>query len=112
LKVFKYIKKKLLDSDFRIIESGWEWNKKAILWYILPQKELSKYRLHIGPKLCFKEHVTEFKKKNEKYSFLSKNGRIYAKIPRKHRKVSIFIKWLINNDKSLGKYIKKLEIAK
>jgi len=51
-------------------------------------------------------------KKNKKYGFLSKNGRICAKIPRKYKKPIIFIKNLINDDKNLKKYVKELEILK
>ena len=112
LKAFEYLKKRLLEADFELIESGWIWDKKALLWYIFPKKQLSKFRVHMGPKLDFEEHVAEFRRKNKKYSFLSKNGRICAKIPRKYKKPILFIKNLINDDKNLKKYVKELEILK
>jgi len=112
LKTFEYIKKQLLSNDFKILENGWNWDKKAILWYIIKKQKLPEYTLHTGPKLNLKEHLERFMKKHKKHKFIRKNKRIYAKLPRKHKKPNDLIKYMIKHDKNLKKYIKQLKIIK
>lgn len=94
LKVFKYLEKKL--SEFEVVSSGWEWNKKAKFYFVLKKKKLFEEFVRQGPLLSFEKHVEKFKKIHKK-TFI-KNKRINALIKRKHLTPNSLIKDLIRDE--------------
>lgn len=78
LKIYEFFNKELDNHDFRIMKTGWEWNKKndAIFYFLLDSKPLSKYIELEGPPLKMKQHVGNFKKVHRKT--FNKNNKIYA----------------------------------
>lgn len=97
LKVFEHIEARLCDNGFIIKDSGWNWDdkKKAILWYILDKKELSKEKIQIGPPVKKKEHVDSFKSKHKKT--FAKKKRIYAHVKRVHTKPETLISAVVKS---------------
>ncbi|MAG07969.1 CCA tRNA nucleotidyltransferase [Candidatus Woesearchaeota archaeon] len=108
LKVFNYICRQLTGNDFKIINNGWDFDRKskAILWYIIDKKKLSDSKKVIGPPVKSKYHAKRFKEKH-KNAFTEKN-RLYANVKRKFREPSAMIKGIIREEyiKGLVKRIK------
>lgn len=84
LKTTDYLGTKLVEGGFRIIDMDWVWNKKRKAWvYIITDHDrISPDYTHQGPKLDWKEHVAEFKKKNK--STFTAGDRIFATVKRKY----------------------------
>jgi len=82
LKAFKFLEKEILEKDFKIIDKGWEWDKKgeALLWFIIKNEKLGKEIIAYGPPIKMKKFVLDFKKKYKK-TFVEK-GKIAAKVKR------------------------------
>jgi len=112
LKAFKIVKKQLIENHFEILDSGWEWDKKAIFWYILPKKQLSKHRLHKGPPLTKKANLKKFQKKYKNKNLTKKGGRIYVKLPRKYQDSLNFTKELIKTNENLKEQVKSIQFTK
>jgi tRNA nucleotidyltransferase (CCA-adding enzyme) len=102
LKSFEYLKRNLIKNEFKLINSGWAWNKKAkaIFWFILDKKILPETVIRAGPPLSNKKHAANFKKKHKKT--FTKGKKLYAKVKRGYRKPKDLIKYLIK-----GNYIKE-----
>lgn len=98
VKALEYLKKQLMLEGFKVYDYNWKWDKKAMFWFIIDKEDLPDYKEHQGPKLKQKKHVEKFKQKNKKYNIYEKNGRIYAKIPRKYRKAESLIKKLVKEE--------------
>ncbi|MFH1511426.1 MAG: CCA tRNA nucleotidyltransferase, partial [Candidatus Woesearchaeota archaeon] len=84
LKAYEFLKEKLKEHEFTILESGWEFDKstKAIMWYKLKEKKLPAKRKWGGPPLKAKQHVEAFKRKHKQT--YTENKRIYAIIQRQY----------------------------
>ncbi|MBI5872320.1 CCA tRNA nucleotidyltransferase [archaeon] len=67
LKAFEKIKGTLADNGFKILNSGWSWEKtgkdKCWFWFVFPKKPLSKTYRHYGPPIKYKARLNDFKKK-------------------------------------------------
>jgi tRNA nucleotidyltransferase (CCA-adding enzyme) len=109
VKALEFINKKLIENDFEVFESGWDWGKKVIFYFVLDRKLLSENIKKQGPPLKIKEHVKEFKKKHKRT--FAKKGRIFALGKRKFRKPEELIKSLFRDD-YLKEKIKNIEIVK
>lgn len=97
LKVFDFIRKEIALNDFKLEDSGWEFNdKKTIMWFSVKNNILSKTKIHEGPPLKAAIHVEAFKNKYKKIFF--KNNRIYAEVNREFIAMSDLIKNLIKAD--------------
>ncbi len=109
LKVFEYFEAKLKQNDFKIIQKGWDWNKKtdAFLWFVLEKKQLEKTKKWQGPPLAVKQGVDNFKKKYKKTFIEGK--RIYAIIERKFAKAEDLIKSL-EKDEYVKEKVDRIEI--
>ncbi|MBS1266498.1 MAG: CCA-adding enzyme [Candidatus Woesearchaeota archaeon] len=96
MKSFQHIKKKL--KEFKIINSGWEWDKKqpALCWYILGQDKLPKQKEHRGPPVSSKNHAKMFRQANE--NVYVKNNILYAKVNREFTDPKKLVKQLINTE--------------
>ncbi len=98
LKAFDYTEKSLKDNDFKIIESGWSWDKRiyAIFWFIIKDIKLGRYKTWIGPPLKSKKHVAAFKRKHS--STFEDKGRICATIRRRFMKPEDMVKCCLKEE--------------
>ncbi len=97
LKCFEYIKAKLLESDFKILDANWHWKDKVIFYFKFPKEELSKYVKHYGPPINNKLALEAFKKTWKKYKVIMENNRAFVTIQRKYTSPELLIKELIKN---------------
>jgi tRNA nucleotidyltransferase (CCA-adding enzyme) len=97
LKCFSFIKQELEKNDFRLLDSGWGWDKKtkAFFWYIIRPEALSEYIRVMGPPMHEKSHVERFRQKH-KDTFVEGN-RIYTNIRRKFRQLEPFFSDVIKD---------------
>ncbi len=109
LKVFNYINDKIIKEGWKIKENNWFWDKKAIFYYIIEKKELSKEIIHYGPPKKLKENADKFKQKWKKYKIFEDNYKVYIKLKRKFIKLKPFVKNLIK-DKYLKNLVKNIKI--
>jgi len=93
LKALNIIKKEL--EDFCVVDYGWNWNTKAIFYFVLKNQILPEKKEHLGPPLNAKFHVKEFKKRYKK-TFV-KNNRICTYTKREFREPETLIKKIIKN---------------
>ena len=91
IKAFDFIKKKLEDNSFMVLEHGFEWgkNENALFYFIIKKERLSGFIEREGPPLSNKIHVENFRKKHK--NTFTKNSRIYAKIIRPYLKAADLI---------------------
>ncbi len=94
LKAFEFIKGRIITGGFKLIESGWDFNKqKTIFFFVVDKKPLSKTVKHYGPPLHLKRGVEAFKKK---YKITSEErGRVYTVIRRQFTEIKPFMKAII-----------------
>ncbi|MBU4501743.1 MAG: CCA tRNA nucleotidyltransferase [Nanoarchaeota archaeon] len=111
VKALEYIRKQLMDKDFKIYDYNWKWDKKSLFWFILDEEKLSEFKEHEGPRLKQEKHAKNFKKKNKKYKLYKKRGRIFAKVRRKYRIPGPLIKKLIL-DENVKNKVKEIKVLK
>ncbi|MBL7147541.1 MAG: CCA tRNA nucleotidyltransferase [Nanoarchaeota archaeon] len=109
VKALEFINNKLTEDDFKVFEHGWDWDGKAVFYFVLDKKVLNENVEKIGPPIKIKEHVKGFKKKHKK-TFVKRN-RIFALDKRKFRKSEELIKSLFRN-KYLKNKIKSIKFIK
>ena len=107
VKALEFINKELAEEGFKVFKYGWDWDKKAIFYFVLDKKKLSKDVEKIGPPVKIKEHVKQFKKKHKKTTV--KKGRVFALDKRKYREAEKLIKALFRN-RYLKEKIKDIKI--
>ena len=95
VKTLEFINKELIENDFKVSEYGWNWDKKAVFYFVLDKKRLSENIEKSGPPIKAKEHANNFKKKHKK-TFVKK-GKIFASDKRKYREPEKLIKYLFND---------------
>ncbi|MBL7052068.1 MAG: CCA tRNA nucleotidyltransferase [Nanoarchaeota archaeon] len=78
LKSFDFIKKRLEENEFKVKNAGWNWEEKAILWFLLDKVELSKEIKHYGPEIKSKERMKKFKAKWKGKKILNEKGISYV----------------------------------
>lgn len=107
LKCLNYIAKRLTLNDFKLLKYNWDWNNKAILYYVMDKKPLSRFKEHKGPPIKDKIRLESFKKKWKNIKV--KNNYSYVIVKRKFTNPEEFLKYLIKNDdniKSMAKLVK------
>lgn len=107
LKAHNHIAKQLHKREFILIAHGWEWNNKAMFWYIVDAEVLPKFMEHMGPPLKEKQHVKVFEKQYK--DTYVKNKRIFAKVKRAYRKPELLVKELIK-DEYVKERVKKINV--
>lgn len=109
LKSLNYIKDRLEENEFRVLEHGWKWDKKkgAVFWFIFDKKDLEEFKKQVGPPMQAVQFGMEFKEKHKKV-FIEKN-RMCAMVKREYVKAEDLIKYLVKNDGNVKDKIKKLE---
>ncbi|MBU2637841.1 MAG: nucleotidyltransferase domain-containing protein [Nanoarchaeota archaeon] len=98
LKCFEFFKKLLAKHEFKLIESGWEWEKNALFWFIVPKERLSEKRKHFGPPMAENERLENFKLAWEGNKVLEEDGRAYVVVKRKHRDAKSLLKALLKDE--------------
>ena len=94
LKKYEYIKNKLNEYEFIVTESTWIWEerKKAILYYKIKNKKLSKTYKHYGPPVNMKENAKKFIKKYKLEKIGTEKGKLYIILNRKYKDYKEFVK--------------------
>ena len=98
LKCFEYLKKQLILNNFYLLDSGWEFNRKALFWFILKNEILPAYKKHYGPPYINKKAVNSFKKKWHNKDIEIEKGRLFVMLKRRFRKPEQLIKSLLKSD--------------
>ena len=93
-KAFAYIKNELIRHDFKVLSCGWQWNRAALFWYILPKGLLSAEKVHQGPPLSASSDATRFRKKHPKA--YEAHGRLSVSLKREFRDARALVKFLLN----------------
>lgn len=109
MKIFQCICKNLKGCGFKLIDSGWEWDKKspAMMWFIVDSKELSSTFVRTGPPKKQANDFNAFRKKHEK-SYIE-GGRVYAEVKREFtRPEQLFA--ALKKDKYINDRAKKVSI--
>lgn len=98
MKAFEYAKKKILENDFKLAASGWEWDEEnpASFYFVIDSKELSKEKERKGPMAKSKRFVEDFKNKHKRVFI--KEGRVYAYVTREFRTAEELMKSLKDDE--------------
>jgi len=94
LKVYEFINKGL--KDYGVIESGWEWDEDATMWFLVEKKELDPTFIHEGPPLEQRPFVAAFKKKHKKT--FEEKGKIKAEVKRDCTTIKKCLSFLLRDD--------------
>ncbi|MBI2661706.1 nucleotidyltransferase domain-containing protein [Candidatus Woesearchaeota archaeon] len=107
LKIYEFMRSELARHGFKLIKSGWEWDRKndALFYLLLEKKPLPKNVEIAGPPLDMKEHVANFKKAHK--NNYPKSGKIFALVPRKFTRPEDLIRALMR-DKSVRERSKSM----
>jgi tRNA nucleotidyltransferase (CCA-adding enzyme) len=106
VKAHEHIKDELGRNEFSILDSGWNWDSKALLWYIVYPKELPKHKKHLGPMVYSDDKdVMKFIDKHKTYQV--ENYRIFSLVNRKHRSPKALITAILKEDYFTDKFKKK-----
>jgi len=95
VKVFVFLKSKLKEAGFMIIEENWHWDGKgdALLYFLADKKPLSQEEVKRGPELVFHQHAERFRLKYR--NTFVRDGIIYATAKRKHITIQPLVKELL-----------------
>lgn len=97
LKIYEFLIQGLQKHDFKILKSGWEWDKKsdAVLYFLFGKRPLGKHVEIEGPPLKIRQHADNFKKIHKK-TFVRSN-KIFALDQREFLVPEGLLKSLIKN---------------
>ncbi|MFA5142462.1 MAG: CCA tRNA nucleotidyltransferase [Candidatus Woesearchaeota archaeon] len=110
VKCFEHLRSELEKNEFKIIDCGWHWEKKALLWYIAYPKELPKLRSHQGPMVYSStEDIKRFMDKHK--SCRVENYRMICNVKRKFSTPKTLIKSLVKEEYFTDK-VKKARLLK
>lgn len=98
LKCFEHAKKELVSHKFNLVDSGWEWEKNVLFWFIVPKETLSLLCKHYGPPLSEAERLMRFKEAWHEREVLEEDGRAYVLAKRKYRKAKELLKSVAKDD--------------
>ncbi|MDI6738461.1 MAG: nucleotidyltransferase domain-containing protein [Nanoarchaeota archaeon] len=98
MKCFEHVKKELLSSEFKLVDSGWEWEKDALFWFIVPKEKLSMLYKHRGPPVSEAERIRRFKEAWHEREVLEENGVSYVLAKRKYREAKDLLKAVVKDD--------------
>lgn len=97
LKVHEHILRGLLDSDFTIVASAWDFTtKRATLAYALPATKLSAEMMIVGPPVHKTKDAARFAAMHK--STYSKDGRLHAIERRRHREPLPIVRSLLGQE--------------
>lgn len=97
LKVYEFLLQQLQKNNFKIVKSGWEWDRKnyAIFYFLFGKKTLPKTVEIEGPPLAIRQHVENFRKLHK--NAYAKNKKIYATEKRKYTKPEDLLSELVKD---------------
>ncbi len=96
LKAFEYVKQELERLGFKIITAGWQYGADAFFYFVVDKKPLTATMLRQGPPLKLEEAALHFKKRHKKIK--TKDGRLYAEVPRQFTHVEDALKMLLSSE--------------
>ena len=98
LKAFVFLSEESTKKDFKILDKGWNWDKKekAYFYFIFENNLLPATKEQIGPPIKLRFHADKFRKKYRKTIIIKK--RMVAITKREFRKPEDLIKFLIGNN--------------
>lgn len=106
LKVFNFLKISL--SNFLIEKAGWDFSpEKARLYFFLKRSELPEYVVRKGPPIKMKDHVADFRKKNQ--IVYEEKGHLFAKVKLKNPQLKDFVADMLKQEYLTEKVRKVLE---
>lgn len=111
VKCLAMMKKHFMINGFKVLEHGWEWDKKALFWFIFDKKILPAKTKHYGPPSTSEKRMEGFKKKWKKEKILSEKGIAYVIVDREYRLPEDFSKTLLKEDFVKDK-VKKVKLKK
>ena len=94
LKVYQFLLKSL--QPFEVDKSGWEWEKKAVFYFVLRTKQLPAEEIRMGPPLQLVEFVADFKKKHK--NWFVEEGRIKARVVTPRPLLKEFVWHIVKED--------------
>ena len=111
LKIYEKIYRRLKDQGFEIRRSGWQFDEKAVVWFVVKNGKLSRNEKHYGPPKKLEKAIENFKKewKGKKIGF--ENGRSYVVVERKYSDLISFAEDVIKED-FVKKRVKKVSLIK
>ena len=97
LKSQEFLLNNLIQNGFKILRSGWEWDKKndAVFYFLIDKKPLTLEIKVEGPPLKIKHHAERFRKLHKKT--FEKSGKLWAIIRRKFILPEELVKSLLKN---------------
>ncbi len=107
LKVFQFLKNELI--PFKIKEADWDWNGKAIFYFILEKRQIPPFMVRAGPPLKMEKYVSEFKKKHK--DTFKEGNRVMAKISIKHFILKDFVKEILKEE-YVKERVKEVKVVK
>lgn len=116
VKAFEFLKQRLLKNEFRLVDTGWNWDKmrtpgsrvpetakrslgkksKATFWFLTKEKTLPPTMTRDGPPAKMEKNAKEFKKKYKRVKTVK--GRIVAIVSREFRNPEAVIKASLKDD--------------
>ncbi|MFH1066178.1 MAG: nucleotidyltransferase domain-containing protein [Nanoarchaeota archaeon] len=109
LKCFEHAKKELVLHEFKVLESGWEWEKDALFWFIVPKEKLSLNYKHRGPPVAEAERLMQFKQAWKERKILEEDGVSYVLAKRKFRDAKSLLKAVVK-DEYVGERVKGIKL--
>ncbi len=111
VKCLGMMKKHFVMNSFKVLDHGWEWNKKAMLWFIFADKKLPKKVKHYGPPSKSYKRMEGFRKKWKGKKMMEEKGLSYVVVDREYRVPEDFAKALIKKEFIKDK-VKKIRLAR
>ena len=97
MKGFEHIRKELKEHDFKVLDAGWEFDRKeSLLYYVIKKEKFSDKVIIMGPPVRVRENAKRFKSKHK--NVFEKDGRIFARGKREYKTPEKLVKRLIKED--------------
>jgi len=106
LKVYNHLRNNLVDHDFSLVDSGWDWDGKdngneqgngiCRMWFVVEKGQLPKTKTVEGPPVKVTGHAEKFKSVHPQA--YEEEGRLYAEIDREFRKPDELVQHFLKSD--------------
>jgi tRNA nucleotidyltransferase (CCA-adding enzyme) len=107
LKCHELFQKRLLENDFKLLESGWQFSEKTIMFYIVKREVLSKNVFLHGPPVHDSVNCDAFRAKHKKV--VERKGVLYAEEKRQFLTPHKLFKCLLKDEYVLEK-VKRIRL--
>lgn len=111
LKVFEHIGLRINENDFKLVSSGWNFDRvsKAKMWFVVSSVQLSPLKIQMGPPLEKKKDILRFREKHD--VTFEQDRRLYAEVPRKFIKPEELLKYIVSEDPLIKENMSKVKLA-